>query len=90
MFQKENVYAYYYDLPFEETLKRHEKKRNKFDFGEEDMRRWWNEKDYLGFIREKIFTEEVTLEDAVKIIVSDVEKKELNDYGNGKVHEKCN
>ena len=44
------------------------------DFGEEDMRRWWNEKDYLGFIREKIFTEEVTLEDVVKIIVSDVEK----------------
>ena len=90
LFQKENIYAYYYDLPFEETLKRHETKRNKFDFGEEDMRRWWNEKDYLGFIREKIFTEEVTLEDAVKIIVSDVEKKELNDYGNGKVHEKCN
>ncbi|MDD5935359.1 MAG: hypothetical protein PUC65_07360 [Clostridiales bacterium] len=34
----ENIYAYYYELPFEETFKRHETKSNRFDFGEEEMR----------------------------------------------------
>lgn len=34
-----NIYAYYYDLPFEETLRRHATKPNRFEFGEEDMRR---------------------------------------------------
>ena len=29
LFHKDNIYAYYYDLPFEETLKRHETKSNK-------------------------------------------------------------
>lgn len=73
LFHEENICAYYYDLPFDETLKRHETKNNKFDFGAEDMRRWWNEKDYVRFIKEKTLTEEMTLDDAVKMIVSDVQ-----------------
>lgn len=73
LFHKENIYAYYYDLPFDETLKRHDTKSNKFDFGAEDMRRWWNEKDYVGFISEKTLTEEIALDDAVKMIVSDIQ-----------------
>ncbi len=73
IFREENIYAYYYDLPFSETLKRHNTKSNRFDFGEEDMRRWWNEKDYIGFIKEKILTEELTLDDAVELILSDVQ-----------------
>ena len=44
------IYAYYYDLPFEETLLRHSTKPNRFDFGEEEMRRWWKEKDFIGII----------------------------------------
>lgn len=71
-FHEENIYAYYYDLPFDETLKRHETKSNRFDFGEEDMRRWWNEKDYIGFIKEKTLTKELSLNDAVEFILSDV------------------
>lgn len=73
LFHEENIYAYYYDLPFAVTLKRHESKSNKYDFGEEDMRRWWNEKDYIGFIKEKTLTEELTLDDAVDLILSDVQ-----------------
>ena len=73
LFYEENICAYYYDLPFDETLKRHETKNNKFDFGAEDMHRWWNEKDYVRFIKEKTLTEEMTLDDAVKMIVSDVQ-----------------
>ena len=67
-----DIHAYYYDLPFEETLKRHETKANRFDFGEEDMRRWWNEKDYIGFIPEKSINEKLSPEETVDLILSDV------------------
>lgn len=72
IFGQQNIYAYYYDLPFAETLKRHQTKSNKFDFGEEDMRRWWKEKDYIGFIKEKTLTEEMTLEETVELILADI------------------
>ena len=69
---EDNIYAYYYDLPFEETLRRHDTKPNRFDFGEEDMRRWWNEKDYIDIIPEEIITAEVSLSEAVERIYQDV------------------
>lgn len=47
-----NVYAYYFDLPFEETLRRHKTKPNCNDFGEEAMRSWWKEKDYTSILSE--------------------------------------
>lgn len=67
-----NIFAYYYDLPFEETLKRHHTKPNRNDFGESDMRRWWREKDYLPMISEKILDKELSLEDAVSMISDQV------------------
>lgn len=59
------IFAYYYDLSFEETLRRHSTKPNRTDFHEEDMRRWWKEKDYLSVIPETIFGEDMSFEDAV-------------------------
>lgn len=67
-----NIYAYYYDLPFEETLRRHATKPNRFEFGEEAMRGWWKEKDYLGIIPEEILTEDIRLPDAVERIYQTV------------------
>lgn len=67
-----NIYAYYYDLPFEETLLRHQTKPNCHEFGEEDMRRWWNEKDFIGSIPEKALTKEISLEDAAELIYHEV------------------
>lgn len=67
-----NIYAYYYDLSFEETVRRHGTKPNRFSFGEEDMRRWWREKDYIGTIPEKIITADVSLAEAVERIYRDV------------------
>ena len=68
-----DIFAYYYDLPFEETLKRHETKEKRFEFGEKEMRRWWNEKDYIGSISEKAISEEMSLESVVNMILSDVQ-----------------
>ena len=68
----EDIFAYYYDLPFEETLRRHETKPSRFDFGEEAMRRWWKEKDYIGFIPEKTIGPDVPLETAAEWILKEV------------------
>ena len=67
-----DIYAYYYDLPFEETLKRHATKEQRLEFGEKEMRRWWNEKDYIGFIPEKAIRKEMSLETVVNMILSDI------------------
>jgi len=68
----QNIFAYYYDIPFEETLRRHSTKPNRGDFGEADMRRWWMEKDYLSCISETILKQDLKLEDAVELIYRDV------------------
>lgn len=64
----QNIFAYYYDIPFEETLLRHRSKPNCNDFGEAEMRSWWKEKDYLEIIPETILTQELSLEAAVEQI----------------------
>ena len=56
-----DIFAYYYDLPFEETLRRHSTKPNCDDFGEADMRRWWREKDFLPMIRETVLHQDISL-----------------------------
>lgn len=67
-----DIYAYYYDIPFEETLKRHQTKPNHMEFGEDKMKSWWIENDYIGIIPEKILTADLSLERTVDIIFQDV------------------
>jgi hypothetical protein len=69
---EDRIFAYYYDIPFEETLKRHQTKEKKFEFGESEMRRWWNEKNFIRIIPEHVFTQDVSLEDAVNTIINDI------------------
>lgn len=66
------IFAYYYDISFEETLKRHQTREKRFEFGEESLRKWWREKDFLESIPEKVFREDVSLDDAVKRILADI------------------
>ena len=68
----QNIFAYYYDLPFKETLLRHNTKPNRNDFSEADMKRWWREKDFINFIPETILTKELRLEDTVELIYQNV------------------
>ncbi len=64
----ENIFSYYYDISFEETLRRHQTKPNRDEFGEADMRRWWREKDFLEVIPQTVLDEDVRLEEAVELI----------------------
>lgn len=67
----DNIYSYYYDIPFEETVKRFQTKSN-VDFTEQDMKRWWNEKDVLGFDHEKMISKDMSVDDVVRMILNDI------------------
>lgn len=70
----EEIYAYYFDLPFEETVKRHQTKPNHHEFGEEEMRRWWREKDFSDVLNEVAITPEKDRESIVADIVRAVSR----------------
>ncbi|MFC5464187.1 kinase [Lederbergia graminis] len=67
-------YTFYFDLPFEETLKRHNSSPKKSEFGEESLRTWWNPKDYLGVENEISLTEEMSQKDVLEVILKQIEK----------------
>lgn len=68
------IFAYYFDIPFEETLQRHKQKPNAHEFGEKEMREWWNEKDLLNNIPEVCVHKELSLDEVVNRIYKDVIK----------------
>lgn len=67
------IFAYYFDLPFEETLKRHQTKPNCNEFGEEAMRRWWRDKDFSDVLSERVITSEKGIQSIIDEIKSAVE-----------------
>ncbi len=66
-----NIYAYYYDIPFDETVKRFLTKSNT-DYTIQDMERWWNENDLIGFNEEKIISKDMSVNDVVEMILNDI------------------
>ena len=70
----DHIFAYYFEIPFEETLNRHQQKPNAHEFGEKEMRKWWNEKDLLEIIPEVLLYKELSLNEIVDIIYQDVIK----------------
>ena len=69
---QDKIFTYYYDIPFEETVERHQTKPNCNDFGELDMKRWWNYRDFIEIIEEKILTKELSIDKTVDIIMNDI------------------
>lgn len=68
-----NNYFYYFDVSFDETLKRHLTKPNAHEFGEKEMREWYKSSQQTGFSTERTIPESFTVDDAVKQILSDTE-----------------
>jgi len=56
-------YAFYFDVSFEETVRRTSTKNA--DFGEAELRTWWKEHDVLGVEGETILPESLSFEEAV-------------------------
>ena len=67
--ESDESYVYYFDLSFEETLRRHDTKQNKHEFGAEEMRQWWKEKDFLRVESEYAISEGMSQEEIVQKIL---------------------
>ena len=63
-----DIYAYYFDIPFEETVRRHQTRPKAAEFGADEMREWWKEKDYLDMIKEATITEDKGKDEIVNAI----------------------
>ena len=63
---------YYFDLSFHETVKRHATRPQAQQFTPEQMRNWYQERDLLPFVQERLITPESTLDETVKRIVLEV------------------
>ncbi len=66
------VFAYYFDVPFEETLIRHQGKPNANEFGETEMRRWWVEKDFTNVFSEQIIGKDMVENEIINMILERV------------------
>lgn len=69
------ILAYYFDIPFEETLIRHQQKPNAHEFGEIEMRKWWKDKDFIDRIPEECLCKEISLEEIIQRICEDVSQQ---------------
>lgn len=65
---KENIFAYYFDVSFEETLKRHFQKPISHEYGEAEMRRWWRDNDLLSRITERKINKTMSIDESVNQI----------------------
>lgn len=65
------AFVYYYDLPFEETLRRHASKPNSDEYGAEEMSGWFVERDLLGVPGEEIIGPDESQEETVARILAE-------------------
>ena len=71
-----NVYSYYFDIPFEETIRRHQTRSKSQEFGEEHMRGWWRKKDFAAVLKEQLITCEMDANSIVAKVYADLLKEE--------------
>ena len=70
-FQGEKL-IYYFDVSFEETVRRHATKPNAHEFGELEMRQWWKDQDVLNVPGEQRIGEQLSQAEIVDLIHHDV------------------
>lgn len=67
--------VYYFNLPFSETVKRHQTKVNAHEFGTEKLKEWWLADDYLGVENEIILRENLSKEAILSLILKNCDAK---------------
>jgi len=68
------VYAYYFDLPFTETVERHKLRSSSKEFGEERLNTWWIPNDQLEINGEVMLTIDMGQEDIVDLILHQIKE----------------
>ncbi|MCM4084574.1 AAA family ATPase [Paractinoplanes hotanensis] len=61
--------VYYLDVPFEETVRRHQTRAASVDFTVDDMAQWYAERDLLGVSGEHVIGANSTLSDTAETIL---------------------
>ena len=80
-----NVYSYYFNIPFEETVRRHQTRSKSQEFGEEHMRQWWREKDFSSVLEEEIISCEMDAECIIEKIYTDLLTSVYKGYKQDKI-----
>ncbi len=68
------VYAYYFDLPFTETVERHKLRSSAKEFGEVRLNTWWIPHDQLGINGEVMLTIDMSQQDIVDLILHQIKE----------------
>jgi len=70
----DQIYSYYFDIPFAETLRRHAQKPNSHEFGETQMRGWFRsyEDDRIDGLPETIIHQTQSTEEIAARIAADL------------------
>ncbi len=63
-------HSFYFDISFEETLRRHQFKPQAQEYGEEKMRDWYHSEDYISILDEVRIGEELKGEEIVERIMN--------------------
>ena len=71
-FYNGKAHTYYYDLSFQETVRRHNSRSKRTEFGEDSLRDWWNAEDYLRVDGEVQLTDEMTQDEIVEMILKQI------------------
>lgn len=71
-FYNGKAHTYYYDLSFQETVRRHNARSKRTEFGEDSLRDWWNAEDYLRVDGEVQLTDEMTQDEIVEMILEQI------------------
>ena len=75
-----DVHVYYYDVPLEVTLERHDTRPQKELFTKDDMRDWYNSDNKLNVPNEWLFDESVSIDKAVRQMLADCTEGTYWDY----------
>lgn len=69
------IHAYYLDVSFEETLRRHATRPQSAEFGEDALYRWYRAENPIGLIPETIIPANSTLDETVTRILRDLDQE---------------
>ena len=65
------AFAYFLDVPFPETLRRHATKTGTLNYGAAEMRQWYRELDLLPGGIEQVISAESALGETVALVMAD-------------------
>ncbi|GBG93578.1 hypothetical protein LFYK43_00370 [Ligilactobacillus salitolerans] len=71
-FFEKKTFVYYFDLPFEETVRRNNQRATARRFDMETLHKWWLEKDFLQVPEERAISAEMNPEQLVNRITTDL------------------